>query len=173
MLESDMYLEKSKLSCTVKTFSGWKPASTRCKLIRLRTVRPAPINKRNETATCATISALRALPRDEQHGAGGAQEEQHRWLGVACELRLHRRHFHFCDGILGVIVRILALHGCRDRREIGFRLSGLDARLHSTEEAQHATLAAGHHLRVRAKRARGRSHIDVVFGWIWRVWPQS
>ena len=58
-----MYFEKSRLICTVKTFSGRNPASTRCRLIRLRTISPAPISKRKETATCATINAPRVLLR--------------------------------------------------------------------------------------------------------------
>src|ERR1700730_17392746 len=31
--------------------------------MRLRTVRPAPMRRRKETATCATMRALRSLPR--------------------------------------------------------------------------------------------------------------
>ena len=56
---------KSRPICIVNTFSGWKPGSTCCSFAKLRSINPAPIRRRNDTATCATISKLliRCLPR--------------------------------------------------------------------------------------------------------------
>ena len=59
------YLVKSRPICIVNTFSGWKPGFTCCSFAKLRSINPAPIKRRNDTATCATISKLliRCLPR--------------------------------------------------------------------------------------------------------------
>ena len=55
-----LYLVKFSGTFRVRTRSPLKPASTRCSLIKLRIIKPAPINNTKLTATCPITNRLRS-----------------------------------------------------------------------------------------------------------------
>ena len=58
-----VYFEKFSATRMLITLSVRMPASTACSRMTLRSISPAPISSTNDTATCATMSALRSEPR--------------------------------------------------------------------------------------------------------------
>ena len=58
-----MYLLKFRATRMLITLSVLIPASTACSRMTLRSIKPAPIRRTKDTATCATINALRSEPR--------------------------------------------------------------------------------------------------------------